>query len=399
MTFAHSRLSYAQGRGEQLVKRITAAQARLDRGITAAALAIVAWALFLDIAIRNDPISVDFHTYLAAADVGLRQGWSHIYDQGLISWYQMQLAPGARLQPFLSPPTVAFAVAPLIMFPYDTAYVIWAIAGLGALATALALCGVSRGMGRWVAVVGALAPWWVMHAVNVGQVVPLVAAGCVVGWRLLRDRRDVLAGIALGAILLKPNTSMLVPLVLLFAGRLRALAAWAGTAAVVIALIALVLGPSGLAAYAAQLRGPWPGGADNMTLHGTLDVTGLVAIALRVSIVAATMAAAYGFRSTPSMAIPLALVASLLVSPYLHGSDLCLLAAAGWMIWEDRPSFAWRALLAGAWYLASPFLYLKGDSPHLQQWLWLELAIFVALLLTALLPLTAWADSRRRAPA
>ena len=382
-----------------MVKRITAAQAGLDRGITAAALAVVAWALFLDIAIRNDPISVDFHTYLAAADVGLRQGWSHIYDQGLISWYQMQLAPGARLQPFLSPPMVALAVAPLLMFPYDTAYVIWAVAGFGALATAFALCGVSRGMSRWVAVVGALAPWWVMHAVNVGQVVLLVAAGCVVGWRLLRDRRDVLAGIALGAILLKPNTAMLVPLVLLFAGRGRALAAWAGTAAVVVTLITVVLGPSGVAAYAGQLRGPWPAGADNMTLHGALDVTGIFAAALRVSIVGATMAAAYRFRATPSMAIPLAVVASLLVSPYLHGSDLCLLAAAGWMIWEDRPSFAWRALLAGAWYLASPFLYLNGDSPHLQQWPRLELAIFVALLLTALVPLTAWADSRTRAPA
>lgn len=311
----------------------------------------------------------------------------------------MQLAPGARLQPFISPPTVAFAVAPLMMFPYDTAYMIWAVAGLGALATALALCGVSRGMGRWVAVVGALAPWWVMHAVNVGQVVPVVAAGCVVGWRLLRDRRDILAGIALGAILLKPNTAMLVPLALLFAGRVRALAAWAGTGVVVVALITLVMGPSGVGAYLGQLRGPWPAGADNMTLHGALDVTGLFAAALRVSIVGATMGAAYRFRATPSMAIPLAIVASLLISPYLHGSDLCLLAAAGWMIWEDQPSFAWRALLAGAWYLASPFLYLKGDSPHLQQWPLLELAIFAALLLTAFLPLTAWADSRRRAPA
>jgi hypothetical protein len=399
MESAHQVLSYAQGKGEILIKRINVAQAGLDRGITAAALAMVGFALFLDMAIRNDPISVDFHTYLAAADVGLRQGWSHIYDQGLISWYQMQLAPGARLQPYISPPTVAFAVAPLLAFPYDTAYVIWAALSLGALATALALCGVSRGLGRWVAVVGALAPWWVMHAVNVGQVVPLVAAGCVVGWRLLRDRRDVLAGIALGAILLKPNTAMLVPLALLFAARYRAVAAWAGTAAVVFAAIGAVLGPSGVVSYLDQLRGPWPAGADNMTLHGALDATGAFALVLRVLIVGAAMAGAHRFRASPWTVVPLGIVASLLVSPYLHGSDLCLLAAAGWMIWEDQPSIAWRALLAGAWYLASPFLYLRGDSPHLTQWPWLEFAIFFALLLTALGPLTAWADSRSRAPA
>ncbi|HKW58572.1 MAG TPA: glycosyltransferase family 87 protein [Candidatus Dormibacteraeota bacterium] len=393
-------MSYAQSRGENLIRRINVARAELwDRGMVAAAFVVVVWALFLDVAIRNDPISVDFHTYLAAADVGLRQGWSHIYDQGLISWYQMQLAPGARLQPFLSPPTVALAVAPLMAFPYDTAYVIWAAVGFGAFAVALALCGVSRGLGRWVAVVGALAPWWVMHAVNVGQVVPLVAAGTVVAWRLLRDRRDVLAGIALGAILLKPNTAMLVPVALLFAGRFRALAAWAGTAAVVFAAIAALLGPSGVSTYLDQMRGPWPTGADNATLHGAFAVTGILATALRALIVGAAMAAVFRFRETPSLVLPVAIMASLLVSPYLHGSDLCLLAAAGWMIWEDRPSVAWRALLAAAWFLASPFLYLQGESPHLQQWPWLEFAIFAALLLTAFAPLTTWADSRRRAPA
>ena len=393
-------MSYAQDRGENLIRRLNSAQAGwLNRGIAAAALAVVAWALFLDVAIRNDPISVDFHTYLAAADVGLRQGWSHIYDQGLISWYQMQLAPGARLQPFISPPTVALLVAPLMAFPYDTAYVIWAVVTFGAFAVALSLCGVSRGIGRWVAVVGALAPWWVMHAVNVGQVVPLVAAGTVVGWRLLRDRRDVLAGIALGAILFKPNTALLVPFALLFAGRVRAFAAWSATAAAVIAAIAVILGPSGIASYADQIRGPWPAGADNATLHGAFAVTGVAAAVLRVGIVGAALGAAYRVRQTPSLAIPIAIVASLLVSPYLHGSDLCLLAAAGWMIWEDRPSFVWRAFLAASWIFASPFLYLKGVSPHLTQWPLLELAIFFALLLTAVGPLTTWADSRRQAPA
>jgi hypothetical protein len=371
----------------------------LDRGIAAAALAIVMWAVVLDVAIRNDPISVDFHTYLAAAQVGLHRGWSHIYDQGLVNLYQQLIAPGGRSQPFISPPTVAFIVAPLAMFPYATAYVIWACVIFAAFAVALALCGVSRGLGRWVAVAGALAPWWVMHAVNVGQVVPLVAAGAVVGWRLLRDRRDVLAGIALGAILLKPNTALLVPLALLFATRYRALAAWAATSGVVLILIAAVLGPAGLGAYAQEIRGPWPAGADNVTLHGAMAASGLFAAALRILIVAAVMGAAYRFRETPGMVIPLALVGSLLVSPYLHGSDLCLLAAAGWMIWEERPTIAWRALLAGGWLLASPFLYLRGDSLHLTQWVWLEFAIFLPMLLAALGPFTAWADSRTRAPA
>ena len=374
-------------------------RAWVDRGIALGALAVVAWALYLDVAIRNDPISVDFHTYVAAAQVGLKHGWAHIYDQGLVAVEQHRLAPAERVQPFISPPTVAFLVAPLTMLPLDQAYVVWAVLTFLAFAVAMVLCATSRGVGRWVAAVGALAPWWVMHAVNVGQVVLLVAAGAVVGWRLLRDRRDELAGIAFASVLLKPNTAVLVPLALLFATRYRALAAWVATAGVIALVTLALLGPSGLTSYFEQLRGPLPSGADNVTLHGALDATGWFAAALRVLIVAAVMAGAYRFRATPSMAVPLALVGSLLVSPYLHGSDLVVLAAAGWMMWEERPALRWRALLVAAWLLASPFLYLSGRSPHLTQWPWLEIAMLLALVLAALVPLTGMADSRRRAPA
>ena len=371
----------------------------LERGPVTLAFAAVVAALCLDVAIRHDPISVDFNTYMAAAQIGLHDGWSHIYDQGLVAIQQQLLAPGSRRQPFISPPTVAFTVAPLAVFPHPVAYVIWAVLTFGAFAAAMALAGISTGLSRWVAVVGALAPWWIMHSVNVGQVVPLVAAGLVVGWRLLRDRREVLAGIAFGAILLKPNTAMLVPLALLFATRYRALAAWGATAALVLLMTAAVLGPSGVMSYVNQMLGPWPGGADNVTLRGALDATGVFAAVLRTLIVVAVMGASYRMRGSPGMVVPLAIVGSLLVSPYLHGSDLCLLAAAGWMIWEAQPKIAWRTLLAIAWVLASPFLYLRGESPHLTQWPWLEIALFLALLLSAIGPLTAWADSRRRAPA
>src|SRR5262249_14926328 len=130
-----------------------------------------------------------------------------------------------------------------------------------------------------------------------------------------------------------------------------------------------------------------------------LDATGVFAVMLRVLIVIAVIAAAYRLRARPGLVVPLAIVASLLISPYLHGSDLCVLAAAGWMIWEERGTLAWGALLAGGWLLASPFLYLNGVGLHLEQWLWLEFAIFGGLLLEAIGPLTGWADSRRRAPA
>ena len=304
-----------------------------------------------------------------------------------------------RLQPFISPPMVAFAVAPLASLPYDIAYVVWAIVMFGAFAAALALSSVSDGLARWIAVLGALAPWWVMHAVNVGQVVPLVAAGMVAGWRLLRDRRDVLAGIAFAAMLFKPNTAMLVPVVLLFMTRYRALAAWAACAVLALIVVVVVVGPTGVSDYVTELRSPWPSGADKVTLYGAIAATGFLAAALRIVIVGAVLASAYRLRHAPGLVIPLAIIGSLLVSPYLHGADLCMLAAAGWMMWEERRSLGWRTLLAAAWISASPFLYLRGDSPELTQWPWLEAVLFIALLAVAWQPLTAWGVSRSRAPA
>jgi hypothetical protein len=370
-----------------------------SRVALALAFGVVALALILDVAIRNDPISVDFHTYLAAAQVGLHDGWNHLYDQGLVAVQQKSIAPAQIAQPFLSPPTVAFVTAPLAGLPLNLAYVVWAVLIFAAFATALAWSGVSQGWSRWIAVLGALAPWFVMHAVNVGQVVPLVAAGAVVAWRLLRERRDVLAGLALVTILLKPNTAVLVPIAVLFAGRTAAFAAWLAGAVAVMLAIVVTMGVDGVSAYVNQLQQPLPGGADNLTLHGALDATGMFALVLRLLIVGAVLAASHRMRRSPGLVVPLAIVGSLIVSPYLHGSDLCLLAAAAWMVWEERPAMSWRVPLAVGWVLGSPFLYLKGASPELKQWPWLEIALLLALVIAAWWPLTAWADSRTRAPA
>ena len=378
----------------------SAVNVRADRrGWLALAFGVVALALILDLLFSRGPISVDFHTYVAASRVGLEQGWADIYDQHAVVVEQKLLDPGQYTQPYLSPPTVAFLTAPLTSLPYATAFVVWGVILFAAFAAALYWASTSRGWVRWIVVMATLAPWWVLYAINVGQVVPLVAAGSVVAWRLLRDRRDALAGIALGAILFKPNTAALVPLALLFAWRVRALATWLAVAAGVMLLILATVGTVGVSEYVTQLRGPLPRGADELTLHGALAATGMFAAALRVVIIAAVLAAAYKLRESPGLVLPVAIVASLLVSPYLHSSDLCMLAAAGWMIWEERPQLNWRVPLAAAWVLASPFLYLTGASLHLRQWPWLEIALLVVLVLGAWGPLTIGAESRRRAPA
>jgi hypothetical protein len=345
------------------------------------ALAILLIALAIDFWRRPEPIGIDFHTYEAAALVGLQQGWSHIYDQALVAVEQKRLVFEQATQPFLSPPPVAWLAAALAPLPYLTAYYAWAVITCAAFALALAWSAPSHGLGRWIAIVAALASWWVLHAVHLGQVVPLVAAGVVVAWRLIREDRDVAAGVVLALVLLKPNTAVIVPLALLAAGRYRTFAAWSVAGAVLAAVALLTMGFGGVEAYLKQLAAPLPAGAD-VTLEAALGVSGAVALALRVLIVGAALIAAFRLRRSPGLVIAVGSVASLLVAPYLHGSDLCVLSAAAWIVWEERPAVAWRAPLALGWLASSPFADMSGLGPGVRQWPLLELALLVALLAT-----------------
>jgi hypothetical protein len=370
------------------------------------ALAVVLLALALDLWNRSEPIGIDFHTYEAAARVGLQAGWSHIYDQSLVAVEQMNLVPGQTAQPFLSPPPVAWVAALLAPLPYWPSYYVWAFLTFMALTLALVWASTSVGLARWVAAGAALAPWWVIHAVHLGQVVPLVAAGVVIAWRLARERRDVAAGIALAVVLLKPNTALLVPFALLAAGRFRVFAVWVAAGLVVAAIAVVMLGSLGISAYVNQLTGPLPAGASSLTLEGSLGISGAAALGLRLLIVAASLAVAFRLRRSLALVIAAGTLGSLLVAPYLHGSDLCLLSAAAWMVWEARRAVTWRVPIAVWWVIASPFVASSPLSLGLNRWPLVELLLLGALVVAAWRPgqeaepgLTGRADLRSRAPA
>ena len=159
---------------------------RARRLLPPLALAAILVAILVNFINRQEPPGIDYHTYKAAAVIGLEQGWSEIYDQATVAVAQIQLDPGEVAQPFLSPPTVAWLVTPLVPVPYSLSYYIWAVLTLVAYVAALAWSTSSRGLERWILVAAAVAPWWVLEAFRVGQVVPLVAVGMAVSWRLLR---------------------------------------------------------------------------------------------------------------------------------------------------------------------------------------------------------------------
>jgi hypothetical protein len=87
---------------------------RARRLLPALALTAILVAILANFLGRHEPLGIDFHTYKAAAVIGLEEGWSEIYDQAVVAVAQIQLDPGEVAQPFLSPPTVAWLVAPLV---------------------------------------------------------------------------------------------------------------------------------------------------------------------------------------------------------------------------------------------------------------------------------------------
>lgn len=376
------------------------------RFLLPSALAVVVVALAMDLWNPTEPIGIDFHTYVAAARVGLHDGWSHIYDQNRVAAEQKNLVPGQVAQPFLSPPPVAWLVAALSPLPYWPAYYVWAAFSFLALAFALLWSSRERGLLRWVTAAAALAPWWVLHAVHLGQVVPLVAAGVVLAWRLVRERRDTAAGLTLALLIFKPNTAFLVPVALLVAGRYRAFAAVAGAGGIIAGIALMTMGTSGISGYVSQLTSPLPPGADSLTLEGALGVSGAVALGLRVLLVAVSVGAAFRLRESAGLVIATGTLGSLLVAPYLHGSDLCLLGAAAWLVWQERMTFAWRVPIAVGWLVASPFVASTALALNLNRWPIVELALLAALVFEAWRPghepqeaLTAGAELRTRAPA
>lgn len=331
---------------------------------------------------RPEPVGLDFHTYAAAARVGLQLGWSHIYDQRLVTIAQANLVPSQLAQPFLSPPPVAWLAALLGALPYDWAFAVWGAATTLALAVAVAWSAARRDISGWLAAGLVITPWWVLIADRVGQVVPLVAVGILVAWRLLREDRDIAAGLALGLVLLKPNTAFLVPLALLVAGRKRMFSSWLVVAAAGLILLLATVGVSGLAAYINELAHP-PPGTDALSLEVAFGVGGWVSVAVRLAIMATVLGAAFGLRRSPGLVIAVAALGSLLVTPYLHLSDLTLLAVVGWIVWRERPSIAWRAPLAASWLMVNP-LVATWITPTQNRWPLFELAWLLVLATHAL---------------
>ena len=310
--------------------------------------------------------SLDFSYYYAAAQIGVEHGWSHVYDLDLQRQIFYQLHPASDVfdwrRYFVSPPPVAWLVAPFSWVPLVPAF--WIFTSLSGLA--LMACGwlavPGRGLAKVALFVSAACIYPVLIAIQTGQVTPLIAAAVLMAWWLAARARQVAAGLVLVLVVLKPQAAILVAPALLIAGQRRLFVAWAVGSAVLAAVSFATLGEHGLNALRGALALEQGRTANLVWTLAGLVGDGLLAIALEAICAALALAAAWRHRRSLELATVAGVVGSLLAFPYHNPSDFALIAPAAWLyVRAGIPAWHWAWLAFGllATYLAA------GYGPYL----------------------------------
>jgi hypothetical protein len=321
----------------------------------AAALAVALSAVLLATAIASyvrtgDGIGGDFLTDYAGGYLVRTGAGERLYDLEAQEAAQRDLSPGGAdddVNPFVAPPIVAWAFAPLSAVPYRAAHVIFTVANIIALAGAALLLrreladAPSRLRNALLAAFALSMP--AITNLSWGQIDLVLVYAALLGWRFLREDRDVLAGAALSLALLKPHFVVGFVLLLIVQRRWVSLATMATMALPVLVLPAIALGPEALRDYAGLVTGAthMPPSIDTQPQHMANwrgFVTGLVnrddaAFWLPGAAIVAIGALALAVwvwlrepRSARSFALACAL--PLLLSPHVHMQSMMVLFVA-----------------------------------------------------------------------
>jgi len=302
----------------------------------------IALGLFWTLGARNNldplgkPLGTDFLSFWSASRLALDGTPALAYDVVAHAGVQAAVTGGAPTGyfGFFYPPVFLLACLPLALLPYGAALSVWLVATVTPLLFALRR------------LLGGLAPLELAaclafpaliinagHGQNGFLSAALFALAC-----LCLDRRPLLAGLLLGAMIYKPQLAILIPFVLAFSGRWRAFAGAAAGAALLVALSWLVLGGASWAAFLGGLGLVQQTLADGfvepakmVSLYAALRLWHVPAPAALLAQTAAALAVLmlvwhHARAASAPLLMALCVTGTLLATPFALDYDLTLLA-------------------------------------------------------------------------
>ncbi len=277
--------------------------------------------------LRADILDNDLTLVYIGVRIGLEHGWSHIYSLPLQQELFVQLRPHAPFGDgvrFISPPVYAWLLLPLTLLGPSAAVLAWLAISVAALVAAW-----------WIAAPGS----WLRRDIWLLAAVAWYVAGA---WWLAQSNRPYLAGVVLGLSVIKPQLALLLPVVLLFAGRWRIAVTWAAVATVLAIASLVAIGAQGLTDYRALLTEAQQVANNRyFTLAYLLGPGALSYIVQGVVAVAAAVAAYANRHASDARIFALGLVATALGATYWHLQDFTILVLAAWLFLRER-SPAWQ---------------------------------------------------------
>jgi hypothetical protein len=316
-------------------------------------LAFTGWQVVV-VPLRADILDNDLTLVYMAARIGLEHGWSHLYSLPLQQELFAQLRPhvpfgdGAR---FISPPVYAWFVLPITVFGPLAAVYAWLAISAAALTGAWWITA-SRSWPRQAIWLLAAVAWYpVLYAFSLAQPAFVVALLVAVAWWLAEAKRPYLAGLVLGLTVIKPTLTLLLPLVLLFAGRWRIVVSYAAVAGILALASLLAIGGQGLSEYSSLLSQAQQVPNNRYFTLAYLLGPGTLSYLGQAIVVAAALTAAYvNRRSSHARVFALGLVATVLGATYWHLQDFTILILAAWLFLREATP-AWQR-----WWLVVVFV-------------------------------------------
>jgi len=343
----------------------------------------------LDLA--GQPVGTDFLEFYAAGTTLLRGESARLYDMDDQARLQREIiGPGLRAYyAFITPPFFAALFAPLALLPYGLAFALWSLGGLAALWASIRLMGLrpSRPL-LW-----ALTWFPVFAAVSYGQNSLLSLFLLALAYRFWRDGRPWAAGLALAALMYKPQLTLGVVLLWLVSGRegWKALAGW-GLGSAALAVLCVVAWPEASRAYFHFARTVLPDlpNWQEFPLWHLHTVRGfwrllvpewpLLGDVLTLLLTGLGLVEGYRFwrrhRDRSPLTFAAAVALTLWITPHAMIYDWAVLLIPAVLLWEEVPEGRgrWRALYALVWlatFLGGPLTY--------GQWQWFHRAVQVTV--------------------